>query len=172
MAGYYVIVATAGNDTTSASIAGGLHALMQFPDQLERLVSDPSMVSSTVEEMIRRLSPVKQFMRTAAVDNNFRGVRIPAGDSVLLSFPSANRDEDIFENPERFDIGRDLIGISPSALGPTSASGHSWRDSRQRLSSPSGFLASAQWRWPGSRHTRRPSSSADPSISPIRYTQS
>jgi cytochrome P450 len=106
-AGYYVIVATAGHDTTSASIAGGLHALLQFPEQLDRLKADPSLVPSAVEEMIRWVSPVKQFMRTAAVDHEVRGVRIPAGGSVLLSFPSANRDEDVFENADSFDICRD-----------------------------------------------------------------
>ncbi len=106
-AGYYVIIATAGHDTTTASIAGGLHALLQFPQQLERLRADPSLVPSAVEEMIRWVSPVKQFMRTAAVDHEVRGVRIPAGESVLLSFPSANRDEDVFRDPEWFDVGRD-----------------------------------------------------------------
>jgi cytochrome P450 len=74
---------------------------------MERLRSDPSLVLSAVEEMIRWVSPVKQFMRTAAVDHSIRGVRIPAGDSVLLSFPSANRDEEVFDNPETFDAGRD-----------------------------------------------------------------
>jgi cytochrome P450 len=106
-AGYYVIIATAGHDTTSASIAGGLHALLQFPEQLERLRADPSLVPTAVEEMIRWVSPVKQFMRTAAVDHEIRGVRIPAGESVLLSFPSANRDEEVFADPEWFDVGRD-----------------------------------------------------------------
>jgi cytochrome P450 len=106
-AGYYVIIATAGHDTTSASIAGGLQALAQFPEQLERLKSEPALVPSAVEEMLRWVSPVKQFMRTAVVDQDIRGVRIPEGDSVLLSFPSANRDEDVFTNPERFDVARD-----------------------------------------------------------------
>lgn len=106
-AGYYVIIATAGHDTTSATIAGGLQALVEFPDQLERLKSEPSLIPSAVEEMIRWVSPVKQFMRTAVVDQEIRGVRIPAGDSVLLSFPSANRDEEVFEDADRFDVGRD-----------------------------------------------------------------
>lgn len=106
-AGYYVIIATAGHDTTSASIAGGLQALVEFPEQLGRLCSDPSLVPSAVEEMIRWVSPVKQFMRTAVVDHEIRGVKIPAGEAVLLSFPSANRDEDVFERADAFDVGRD-----------------------------------------------------------------
>jgi len=103
---YYVIVATAGHDTTSSSIAGGLHALLEHPDQLERLMSDPSLVTTAVDEMIRWVTPVKQFMRTATDDYVLRGVPIAAGESVLLSYPSANRDEEVFEHPDRFDVGR------------------------------------------------------------------
>jgi cytochrome P450 len=105
--GYYVLIATAGHDTTSSSIAGGLHALLDFPDQLKRLLADPSLVPTAVDEMIRWVSPVKQFMRTAADDYELRGVRIAASESVLLSYPSANRDEDVFEHADRFDVGRD-----------------------------------------------------------------
>lgn len=105
--GYYVLIATAGHDTTSSAIAGGLLALIEHPDQLQRLTDDPSLVPSAVEEMIRWVSPVKQFMRTATDDYELRGVTIPAGDSVLLSYPSANRDGDIFERADQFDVGRD-----------------------------------------------------------------
>jgi cytochrome P450 len=104
---YYVIVATAGHDTTSSSIAGGMHALLEHPDELQRLRDDPSLVSTAVEEMIRWVSPVKQFMRTATEDYELRGVQIKAGESVLLSYPSANRDEDVFDHADRFDVGRD-----------------------------------------------------------------
>ena len=105
--GYYVLIATAGHDTTSSAIAGGLHALIEHPDQFQRLRDDPSLVATAVEEMIRWVSPVKQFMRTATDDYVLRGVTIPAGDSVLLSYPSANRDEDVFERPDVLDVGRD-----------------------------------------------------------------
>ena len=104
--GYYVLIATAGHDTTSAAIAGGLHGLLEFPDQLDRLRRDPELVPNAVEEMIRWVSPVKQFMRTATTDVEVRGVPITEGESVLLSYPSANRDEDVFTNPELFDVGR------------------------------------------------------------------
>lgn len=105
--GYYVLIATAGHDTTSSAIAGGLHALIEHPGELRRLQAEPSLVPSAVEEMIRWVSPVKQFMRTATEDSVVRGVRIPAGDAVLLSYPSANRDEDVFDRPQLFDAGRD-----------------------------------------------------------------
>ena len=105
--GYYVLIATAGHDTTSSAIAGGLHALIEHPDQFQRLRDDRSLVVTAVEEMIRWVSPVKQFMRTATDDYVLRGVTIPAGDSVLLSYPSANRDEEVFERPDTLDVGRD-----------------------------------------------------------------
>jgi cytochrome P450 len=104
--GYYVLIATAGHDTTSSSIAGGLHALLEHPAQLRRLLDDPSLVATAVDEMIRWVSPVKQFMRTATHDSVVRGVQIKAGESALLSYPSANRDEDVFERAAEFDVGR------------------------------------------------------------------
>jgi len=105
--GYYVLIATAGHDTTSSAMAGGLHALIEHPGQLRRLRDDPSLVPTAVEEMLRWVSPVKQFMRTATDDSVLRGVPIRAGESVLLSYPSANRDEDIFDRADAFDVGRD-----------------------------------------------------------------
>ncbi|OHV65050.1 cytochrome P450 [Pseudofrankia sp. BMG5.36] len=104
--GYYVLIATAGHDTTSAAISGGMHALLQNPEQWRRLSADASLVPTAVDEMIRWVSPVKHFMRTATRDTVVRGVTIPAGGSVLLSYPSANRDESVFANPEVFDVGR------------------------------------------------------------------
>ena len=105
--GYYLIIATAGHDTTSSSIAGGLHALLQFPDQLERLRADTSLVPTAVEEMIRWVSPVKQFMRTNLTDDYvLRGQTIPKGEAVFLSYASANRDEEVFERADTFDVGR------------------------------------------------------------------
>ena len=136
-AGYYVIIATAGHDTTSATIAGGLHALLRFPDQMDRLQSDPSLVSSAVEEMIRWVSPVKQFMRTATVDHEIRGARIAAGDSVLLSFPSANRDEDTFDLAGHFDAAATQSASGFRVRRPTSASEPSWPGSRPGPSSRS-----------------------------------
>ncbi|MEZ0352969.1 cytochrome P450 [Mycobacterium sp. pR1184] len=104
---YYLIVATAGHDTTSATISGGMQALIENPDQLERLRGDLDLMSLATEEMIRWVTPVKEFMRTANQDTTVRGVPIAAGDSVLLSYVSGNRDEDVFDDPFRFDVGRD-----------------------------------------------------------------
>ena len=104
---YYAIVASAGHDTTSAGISGGLLALIQNPDQLARLQADPSLMGTAVEEMLRCVVPVKEFMRTAQADTEVRGVPIKKGDAVLLSYVSANRDEEVFTNPMKFDVGRD-----------------------------------------------------------------
>ncbi len=104
---YYVIVASAGHDTTSAGIAGGMRALLEHPDQLARLQNDMSLMGTAVEEMIRWTVPVKEFMRTAQEDTEVRGVKIPKGDAVYLAYTSANRDEEVFENPDTFDVGRD-----------------------------------------------------------------
>jgi hypothetical protein len=104
---YYLIVATAGHDTTSATISGGLHAIVENPDQLQRLRDNLDLMPLATEEMIRWVTPVKEFMRTAADHTMVRGVPIAAGESVLLSYVSANRDEDVFTDPFHFDVGRD-----------------------------------------------------------------
>jgi cytochrome P450 len=104
---YYVIIATAGHDTTSSTVAGGLQALLANPGELARLREDHALLPTAVDEMIRWVTPVKEFMRTASADTVLRGVPIAAGESVLLSYPSANRDEEVFTEPFRFDVGRD-----------------------------------------------------------------
>ncbi|WP_099022891.1 cytochrome P450 [Mycolicibacterium palauense] len=106
-ASYYVIVASAGHDTTKDAISGGLRALIENPDQLARLAADPSLMPTAVEEMIRWSTPVKEFMRTATRDTEVRGVPIAKGESVYLAYVSGNRDEEVFDDPFRFDVARD-----------------------------------------------------------------
>lgn len=106
-ASYYVIVASAGHDTTKDAISGGLHALIENPDQLARLQAQPGLMGTAVEEMIRWSTPVKEFMRTATADTTVRGVPIAKGESVYLAYVSGNRDEEVFANPHRFDVARD-----------------------------------------------------------------
>ncbi|KUH84717.1 cytochrome P450 [Mycobacterium sp. IS-1556] len=106
-ASYYVIVASAGHDTTKDAISGGLHALIENPDELDRLRHDPDLMPTAVEEMIRWSTPVKEFMRTAAEDTEVRGVNIAKGESVYLAYVSGNRDEEVFDEPFRFDVSRD-----------------------------------------------------------------
>ena len=104
---YYVITATAGHDTTASAMAGGVLAFIQHPDQWERLKKDPSLVGTAADEIIRWVTPVKHFMRTANEDYTLAsGHTIRKGESVLLSYPSANRDSAVFADPYTFDIGR------------------------------------------------------------------
>ncbi|MCK0173701.1 cytochrome P450 [Mycolicibacterium sp. F2034L] len=104
---YYVIVASAGHDTTKDAISGGLHALIENPGELTRLQNNLDLMPTAVEEMIRWSTPVKEFMRTAAEDTEVRGVPIAKGESVYLAYVSGNRDEEIFDEPFRFDVSRD-----------------------------------------------------------------
>ncbi|TRW81761.1 cytochrome P450 [Mycolicibacterium sp. 018/SC-01/001] len=106
-ASYYVIVASAGHDTTKDAISGGLLALIENQDELARLRDNMELMPTAVEEMIRWTTPVKEFMRTAAEDTTVRGVPIAQGESVYLAYVSGNRDEEIFDEPFRFDVARD-----------------------------------------------------------------
>jgi cytochrome P450 len=105
--GYYIIVATAGHDTTSSTLAGGLEALLRSPDQLRALQRDPAGIDNAVEEMIRWVTPVRHFLRWAQEDYALRGKRIAKGDALLMSYLSANRDEEVFADPFRFDVTRE-----------------------------------------------------------------
>jgi cytochrome P450 len=107
IASYYVIIATAGHDTTSSTISGGLHALIEHPGELASLRDDPALLPTAADEMIRWVTPVKEFMRTASADAEVGGITIKEGEAVLLSYPSGNRDEEVFTDPFRFDAGRD-----------------------------------------------------------------
>ena len=103
---YYVLVATAGHDTTSASIAGAIWALAERPDQWAKVKADPSLIPGLVEEAIRWTTPVKHFMRTATQDYQLHDTTIRAGDWLMLSYLSANRDEAVFERPFEFEVDR------------------------------------------------------------------
>jgi len=104
--GFYLIVATAGHDTTSNSIAGGLLALLQNRDQLELLQADPGLLDHGADELIRYVSPVKHFVRHCQAPFTVRDVNFAPGDVTLLSFASGNRDEEVFEDPFRLDVRR------------------------------------------------------------------
>jgi cytochrome P450 len=103
---YYVIIATAGHDTTSASMSGGLEAVLQHPGVWERLRADPSLIPNAVDEMIRWTSPVRHFFRTAQADTEIAGQPIAKGDWIYMSYLAANRDPAVFADPHRFDPAR------------------------------------------------------------------
>ena len=102
-----VLLLIAGDETTRHVLSGGLYQLLRHRDQWDRLRRDPGLVPSAVEEMLRWVSPVKAMGRTVTRPVELGGRRLEAGDDVLLVYPSANRDEAVFEDPDRFDIARD-----------------------------------------------------------------
>ena len=106
MAGYYIIVATAGHDTTSASTAGAMMALAQDPEQWARVRADRSLLPGIVEEAIRWTTPVQHFMRTAAEDVEVGGQQVKKGDWLMLNYVAANHDPSQFDDPRRFDAAR------------------------------------------------------------------
>jgi cholest-4-en-3-one 26-monooxygenase len=103
---FFVTLVVAGNETTRNLINHSLIALVEHPDQAQRLRDDPSLWQTGVEEMLRWGSSIHNFRRTATHDTELRGVPIAEGDKVVVYYASANRDEDVFEGPHRFDVGR------------------------------------------------------------------
>ena len=106
MMGYYIIVAAAGHDTTSASTAGAMLALARDPEQFAQVKADRSLLPGIVEEAIRWTSPVQHFMRTAAHDTELGGQKIAAGDWLMINYVAANHDPAQFDDPRRFDASR------------------------------------------------------------------
>ena len=100
--GYYIIVATAGHDTTSSSTAGAVWGMCQFPEAFAKVKADPSLIPGLVDEAVRWITPVKHFMRSASADTEVRGEKIAKGDWLFLSYPSGNRDEDVFDDADTF----------------------------------------------------------------------
>jgi cytochrome P450 len=103
---FFVLLIIAGGDTTRNLVAGGMCMLIEHPEERAKLEADPSLLPTAVEEMLRYVSPVNVFLRTATKDTELRGVRVNKGDRAAMFYPSANRDETQFPDPDRFDITR------------------------------------------------------------------
>lgn len=112
-----VILLVAGNETTRNALSGGMQLLIQHPTERQKLIDDPKLIPSAVEEMVRLVSPVQSFARTATEDTELRGRRIRKGERVLMLYPSANRDADAFEDPEAFRVERNPMHLG-FGLGP------------------------------------------------------
>ncbi|HET9728444.1 MAG TPA: cytochrome P450, partial [Acidimicrobiia bacterium] len=103
---FFVQLVTAGNDTTKTMLASGLLTLLEHPDQLRALRTDPGLIPGAVEEILRFQNPLHYFRRTATAETELHGTTIRAGDKVVMCYTSANRDEDVFDDPQTFDIRR------------------------------------------------------------------
>ena len=104
---FFLLLSVAGNETTRNAMSHGMAAFLDHPDQYEILVEDPTVIDTAVEEIVRWASPVMYFRRNVTQDTEIRGVPIKEGDKVSVWYISANRDEDVFDEPFRFDIRRD-----------------------------------------------------------------
>jgi len=104
--GYYLIVFNAGHDTTRHSLSGAMGAFLDHPEEFARLKADPSLMKTAVEEIVRWSAPVNYMKRTALADYQLDDVLIREGDRVCMFYGAANRDEEVFEDPDRFDVGR------------------------------------------------------------------
>jgi len=104
---FFLLLTVAGNETTRNLMSGAMHAFFQHPEQWQRLVDEPGLLPDAVEEMLRFVTPVMNFRRTAMSDVELSGTTIAAGDKVVFFHASANRDEDVFDDPDTFDVTRD-----------------------------------------------------------------
>jgi cholest-4-en-3-one 26-monooxygenase len=103
---FFMLLTVAGNETTRNAASGGMLALFEHPDQWQRLLDDPALIPAAAEEIVRWVSPVNLFRRTAAADTELGGRAIREGDKVVVFYSSANRDDGVFAEAERFDVGR------------------------------------------------------------------
>ena len=104
---FFLLLTVAGNETTRNAAAGGMLALFEHPEQWQRLLEDPGLIPTAAEEIVRWVSPVNMFRRTATQDTELGGKQIAAGDKIVVFYSSANRDESVFALPDQFDVARD-----------------------------------------------------------------
>jgi cholest-4-en-3-one 26-monooxygenase len=104
---FFLLLSVAGNETTRNLMAGAMQAFFDHPDQWQRLLADRSLLGTAIEEMLRYVSPVMNFRRQATADFELGGQRISEGDKVVFFHAAANRDETVFDDPDRLDVGRD-----------------------------------------------------------------
>ena len=103
---FWLLLVVAGNETARNALAGGVHALLDHTAELDRLVTNPALIPTAADEILRFVTPIMQFRRTATRDVDVGGHRVGHGDKVVLFYVAANRDGKVFDDPHRFDVGR------------------------------------------------------------------
>ena len=106
LTGSWLLIVFAGNDTTRNTISGAIHLMSRFPDEKRKLIDQPALLPNAINEVIRLISPVMYMRRTAMRDVEIAGQQIAEGEKVVMYYVSANRDESVFADPDRFDVSR------------------------------------------------------------------
>jgi cytochrome P450 len=140
---FFFLLTVAGNETLRNGIPNGTLALLEHPEEHRRLLDDPSLLPTAIEEMLRFAGPVMCFRRTAAADVELAGTKIRAGDKVVVYYASANRDEAAFADPDRFDVGRTPNEHLSFGVGPHFCLGAHLARLQMRV-----FFEEALWRVP------------------------
>lgn len=115
---FWLLLVVAGNETTRHLLSNALFLLAHHPDERRRLVADPELIPPAVDELLRMVTPIMQFRRTATEDTTLAGVRVAAGQKVVLSYAAANRDPAVFADPDRLDLGRTPNPHLAFGIGP------------------------------------------------------
>lgn len=115
--GFFLLMVIAGNETTRNTITGGMKALIENPEQRQLLIDRPELIPGAVEEILRWVSAVAYMRRTATADTKLRDTKISEGDKIVMWYGAANRDEDVWENPDKFDVTRDPTTNDHVAFG-------------------------------------------------------
>lgn len=150
---FWLLLVVAGNETTRHLLSGSVQALMEHPDQRRRLIEDPALIPTAVEELLRWTSPIMQFRRTVTVDTELAGQRMTAGDKVVLYYVAANRDPAVFTEPDRLDLSRNPNPHLAFGIGPHFCLGANLArlEARAALAALRPYLSTAQIAGPGAR---------------------
>jgi cytochrome P450 len=124
---FLVTLLIAGNETTRNALTGGMSQLIENPGERQKLIDNPALIPTAVEEIVRHVSPVLNFARTATQDTELRGRKSAQGEKILLMYPSANRDADVFTDPDAFKVDRDPNPHVAFGIGNHFCLGATWR---------------------------------------------
>ena len=161
---FLTLLVVAGNETTRNALTGGLVAFSRFPDQKDRLLAEPELIDTAVDEIVRFVSPVMSFCRTVTETHEYQGARLEQGQKVLMLYQSANRDERVFDDPDAFRIDRDPNPHLGFGIGTHYCLGANLARAEIKVAFTELFAAAA--RHPGGRRPRAVAGETPPWCSP------